>query len=108
MRKISQMIHFSTANLPLFTQAVGPPFYLAFLEVTNTHTFFSTAIGTGTGTWAEAYQKAAAMVAQMTLDEKVRKLYLFRCGLNLNNNLVEPHLRNHQHDKWLLRKYPPH
>lgn len=27
-------------------------------------------IGTGTGTWAEAYQKAAVMVAQMTLDEK--------------------------------------
>jgi hypothetical protein len=29
------------------------------------------ATGTGTGTWAGAYEKAAAMVAKMTLDEKV-------------------------------------
>jgi hypothetical protein len=33
---------------------------------------FPTAIGTGTGNWSEAYKKAEAMVAQMTLDEKVR------------------------------------
>lgn len=30
------------------------------------------AMGKGTGNWAEAYEKAAAMVAQMTMDEKVR------------------------------------
>jgi hypothetical protein len=32
---------------------------------------FWTAKGTGTGSWAAAYAKAAALVAQMTLDEKV-------------------------------------
>lgn len=31
----------------------------------------SEAIANGTGTWAAAYSKAAAMVAQMTLEEKV-------------------------------------
>ena len=29
-----------------------------------------TAKGTGTGSWAAAYAKASALVAQMTLDEK--------------------------------------
>jgi len=35
------------------------------------------AIGSGTGDWATAYSKAAALVAQMTLDEKVLQQWIF-------------------------------
>jgi beta-glucosidase len=44
----------------------------AFIKRSQYSLSFPTAIGTGTGNWSEAYKKAEAMVAQMTLDEKVR------------------------------------
>lgn len=36
------------------------------------HTDDNAANGTGSGDWAEAYVKARALVAKMTLEEKVR------------------------------------
>jgi beta-glucosidase len=49
-----------------------PTLLPAFIKRSQYSLSFPTAIGTGTGNWSEAYKKAEAMVAQMTLDEKVR------------------------------------
>lgn len=39
--------------------------------------FYPSPNASGTGAWAAAYSKAAALVGQMTVDEKVRLTMLF-------------------------------
>lgn len=52
------------------------------------------AIGTGTGDWADAYKKAAAMVSQMTLQEQVIAVHT-SIKHSISLFLDHSHCRNH-------------
>lgn len=65
---ITSDTHFYGLSEPVYPSRMS---CLYFLSIFFTKKLNLTANGTGTGDWAEAYSKAAALVSQMTLEEKV-------------------------------------
>lgn len=73
---ITSDAHFYGLSPPVYPSREFPPYQFDNGLVSGSDIFITDTIGlantTGTGTWAQSFQRAQAMVANMTLDEKVR------------------------------------
>jgi hypothetical protein len=100
MPPLSQMIVTSLDKVLQSIQVVSDPLQIKILMIVLDLLTLATANITGAGNWAAAYEKAAAMVAQMTLEEKASVQVMFRRVLL--TSVVQPHLRSYT-NYWLFR-----